>query len=426
MTGQATDTWQQSAARDLMSLGGRLALLVRGEGSSVWDADGNRYLDFLGGIAVNSLGHAHPVFVEAVSAQAATLAHVSNYFASPAQLELAARLKRLAGTGEDGRVFLANSGGEANEMAIKLSRLHGNRPRPDGSTRFTILVVEGAFHGRTMGALSLTPKPAYRDPFEPVLPGVRTVERSLESLEEVFAEASAAGGVAAILVEPSQGEAGVVELPEGFLRRARELTAAHDAPLILDEVQTGSGRTGEWFAFQREGIVPDAVTAAKSIAGGFPLGALITFGAASELFYPGTHNSTFGGNPLASAVANAVLAHIEEEDLLANVVARGEELRAGVAELPLVTGTRGAGLLLGITLAAPVAGPVREEAQRRGLIVNAPTDDVIRIAPAYTIGDAEVAEFLDLFGAALGAVAGTVAPTEQPAGAASTDRKDLP
>ncbi|MBW1638287.1 MULTISPECIES: acetylornithine transaminase [Microbacterium] len=400
--------WQDDAGRDLMNLGGRLALLVRGEGSSVWDADGRRYLDFLGGIAVNCLGHAHPVFVEAVSRQAATLAHVSNYFASPGQLELAARLKRLAGTGERGRVFLANSGGEANEMAIKLSRLHG---RDTG--RSTVLVVEGAFHGRTMGALSLTPKAAYREPFEPVLPGVRTVQRSIESLEEVFAAAVADGGVAAMVVEPIQGEAGVVELPDGFLRRARELTSAHDALLILDEVQTGAGRTGEWFAFQREGIVPDAVTVAKSIAAGFPLGALITFGDASELFYPGTHNSTFGGNPLASATANAVLAHIEDEGLLANVVARGAELRAGVDGLPLVTGTRGAGLLIGITLAAPVAAQVREAAHERGLIVNAPADDVIRIAPAYTIGDAEVAEFLDLFGAAVSAVAASIpTPTE--------------
>ncbi|MBS1905784.1 MAG: acetylornithine transaminase [Actinobacteria bacterium] len=425
MTGQATDTrqleqeWQQSATRDLMSLGGRLALLVRGEGSSVWDADGNRYLDFLGGIAVNSLGHAHPVFVTAVSRQAATLAHVSNYFASPAQLELAARLKRLAGTGETGRVFLANSGGEANEMAIKLSRLHGNRPRPDGSVRTTVLVVEGAFHGRTMGALSLTPKPAYRDPFQPVLPGVRTVQRSISSLESAFDDT-----VAALIVEPIQGEAGVVELPEGFLRRARELATAHDALLILDEVQTGSGRTGEWFAFQREGIVPDAVTVAKSIAAGFPLGALITFGAASDLFYPGTHNSTFGGNPLASAVANAVLGFVEEEGLLANVVARGEQLRAGVAEMPLVTGTRGAGLLIGITLAAPVAGAVREAAQARGLIVNAPTDDVIRIAPAFTIGDPEVAEFLELFGAALAEVAEKTAPVSRNTTDAPSERTE--
>jgi len=398
--------WQDDASRDLMSLGGRLALLSRGEGSAVWDADGNRYLDFLGGIAVNCLGHAHPVFVDAVSRQAATLAHVSNYFASPGQLELAARLKRLAGTGEQGRVFLANSGAEANEMAIKLSRLHGNK-----TGRTTILVVEGAFHGRTMGTLSLTPKAAYREPFQPALPGIRTVERTLESLEAAFDDT-----VTAMIVEPIQGEAGVVELPDGFLARARELTLEHDALLILDEVQTGSGRTGEWFAFQRTGVVPDAVTLAKSIGAGFPLGALITFGAASDLFYPGTHNSTFGGNPLASAVANAVLGHIEDERLLENVKARGAELREAVTALPLVAGTSGAGLLIGIRLTEPVSADVRAAAHERGLIVNAPTDDVIRIAPAYTIGDAEVAEFLDLFGAALRAVAESApAPLESPA-----------
>lgn len=404
--------WNDDAARDLMSLGGRLALLTRGEGSWVWDADDNRYLDFLGGIAVNCLGHAHPVFVEAVSAQAATLAHVSNYFATPPQLEIAARLKRLAGTGERGRVFLANSGTEANEMAIKLARLHGAQPSAGaGAARTRILVVEGAFHGRTMGALSLTPKAAYRDPFLPAVPDIVAVERTLESLEAAFAE----GGVAAMIVEPIQGEAGVVELPEGFLARARALTTAHDALLILDEVQTGSGRTGEWFAFQREGVIPDAVTLAKSIGAGFPLGALITFASASDLFYPGTHNSTFGGNPLASAVANAVLGFVEDEHVLDNVNARGAQLRDGVAALPLVAGTTGAGLLIGVRLSAPVAPAVAAAAQERGLIVNAPTPDVIRIAPAYTIGDTEVQEFLTRFGAALADVAATTTtPSEKP------------
>ncbi|MGF2950414.1 acetylornithine transaminase [Microbacterium alcoholitolerans] len=408
-------TWNDDASRDLMSLGGRLALLTRGEGSWVWDADGNRYLDFLGGIAVNCLGHAHPVFVEAVASQAATLSHVSNYFATPGQLEIAARLKRLAGTGEQGRVYLANSGTEANETAIKLARLHGGK-----TGRTKILVMEGAFHGRTMGALSLTPKALYRDPFLPAVPDVVTVEHSLDSLEAAFAD----GDVAAIMIEPIQGEAGVVELPDGFLARARALADRHDALLILDEVQTGSGRTGEWFAFQREGVIPDAVTLAKSIGAGFPLGALITFGSASDLFYPGTHNSTFGGNPLASAVANAVLGFIEDEHLLDNVNARGAELRTGVAELPLVTATTGAGLLIGIRLSAPVAAEVRAEAHERGLIINAPTADVIRIAPAYTIGDAEVHEFLERFGEALAAVAVPAPTSEIPACAALSERME--
>lgn len=391
-------TWQNDSARDLMSLGGRLALLVRGEGSSVWDADGTRYLDFLGGIAVNSLGHAHPAFVSAVSEQAAVLAHVSNYFATPQQLELAATLKRLAGAEENTRVFFANSGTEANETALKLARLQGNKT---GKT--TILSLRGAFHGRSMGALSLTPKAMYQDPFAPMLPGIRYIDPTIEALEAAFD-----GTIAALFAEPIQGEAGVLPLPEGYLQRARELTREHDALLILDEVQTGMGRTGEWFAFQRDGIVPDAVTLAKGIAGGFPLGALLTFGEASDLFYPGTHNSTFGGNPLATAVGSAVIRTIEENELLSNVVTRGAQLRAAVEKLPLVESTRGAGLLIGIQLSAPVAGQLREAAHERGLIVNAPADDVVRIAPAYTIGDAEVEEFTKIFGDALTAVAATL------------------
>lgn len=390
-------TWQDDAARDLTSLGGRLALLERGEGSHVWDADGKRYLDFLGGIAVNSLGHAHPAFVSAVAAQAATLAHVSNYFATPQQLTFAATLKRLAGTGERGRVFFANSGTEANETAVKLARLHGQK-----TGKGTIVSLEHAFHGRSIGALSLTPKPMYQDPFRPLLPGVVHIEPSMQALEELdWAD------VAAIFIEPIQGEAGVVEHPAGFLARARELATQNDALLIVDEVQTGVGRTGEWFAFQREGIVPDAMTLAKGIAAGFPLGAMVTFGEASDLFYPGTHNSTFGGNPLATAVGQAVVDEIEKSDLRENIVRRGAELRAAVDGLPFVAGTRGQGLLIGIVLSAPVAGRVREAAHERGLIVNAPTDDVIRIAPAYTIGDADIEEFTRLFGAALADVQAT-------------------
>ncbi|MGO1770431.1 MAG: acetylornithine transaminase [Microbacterium sp.] len=392
-------TWKVAAERDLMSLGGRPRLFDHGSGAHVWDADGARYLDFLGGIAVNCLGHAHPVFVEAVSEQAARLSHVSNLFTSQPQLDLAARLKRLAGTGEVGRVFLANAGSEANETAVKLARLHGN---PRG--RSTILSLEGAFHGRSIGALSITPKAAYQDPFAPLLPGTRAIPPTIEALESALA----AGDVAALFVEPIQGEAGVRELPEGYLARARELTRAHDALLILDEVQTGSGRTGEWFAFQRmlpDGVLPDAVTFAKGVGAGFPLGGLITFGAASDLFAPGMHNSTFGGNPLASHVADRVLDHIEREGLLANVERRGAQLREAVEGLPLVTGTRGRGLLIGIALSSPVAQDVVARALDAGLIVNAPAADTIRIAPPYTIGDAEIEEFIDLFGAVLNDVA---------------------
>ncbi|WP_136587817.1 acetylornithine transaminase [Microbacterium hydrothermale] len=393
----ADTSWQDDAGRDLVrSFGDRMALFVRGEGAFVWDGDGKKYLDFLAGIAVNALGHAHPVFVEAITAQAATLAHVSNYFATPPQLAMAARLKRLAGTGESGRVYFGNSGAEANEAALKLARLHGR-----GSDRTRILTLKGGFHGRTMGALALTGKPALQADFLPMVPGVEHIDASVEALEAAMDER-----VAALLVEPIQGEAGVVELPEGYLAAAREITARHGALLIVDEIQTGAGRTGAWFGFQHAGIVPDAITVAKGIGGGFPIGALITFGAASELFFPGTHGSTFGGNALGTAVGGAVLQEIESAGLVANAARRETQLREGIAALgsPLVAGVRGKGLLLGIALSSPVAKAVVAAAQEHGLIVNAANDDTIRIAPPLTIGDAEVEEFLRLFGAALATV----------------------
>jgi acetylornithine aminotransferase len=410
-------TWQDDARRDLVrTFGDRMAMFVRGEGAQLWDDSGRRYLDFLAGIAVDSLGHAHPVFVDAVSRQAATLAHVSNYFATPPQLALASRLKRLAGTGETGRVYFGNSGAEANEAAFKLARLHGGADRP------RILTLRNAFHGRTMGTLALTGKPAMQADFLPMVPGVEHIDATVEALEAALDER-----VAALLVEPIQGEAGVVELPEGYLAAARRLTEASGSLLIIDEIQTGAGRTGEWFAFQREGIVPDAITVAKGMGGGFPIGALITFGAASDLFYPGTHGSTFGGNALATAVAGAVLEEIERAGLVQNALDRGEQLRAGIAQIgsPLVAGTRGAGLLLGVALTHPVAKAVVAAAQEHGLIVNAANDLTIRIAPPLTIGDAEVDEFLELFAASLATVQDALllesdpetphAPTEVPA-----------
>ena len=391
--------WQDDAGKDLVrSFGDRLALFVRGEGCALWDDSGRRYLDFLAGIAVNSLGHAHPVFVEAITAQASTLAHVSNYFATPPQLALAARLKRLAGTGESGRVYFGNSGAEANEAAFKLARLHGKK---SGLTR--ILTLENAFHGRTMGTLAMTGKPAMQADFLPMVPGVEHLPVTIDALTDAFA----AGGVAALVIEPIQGEAGVVELPEGYLRVARELTEQHGALLIIDEIQTGAGRTGAWFAFQHAGITPDAITVAKGIGGGFPIGALITFGEASDLYYPGTHGSTFGGNALGTAVAGAVLGEIERAGLVENAAARGAELRTGIAALgsPLVAGTRGQGLLIGVALTHPVAKAVVAAAQEHGLIINAANDDTIRLAPPLTIGDAEVAEFFELFAASLATVA---------------------
>ncbi|WP_223628560.1 acetylornithine transaminase [Microbacterium sp. EST19A] len=392
--------WQDDVARDLVqNAGDRLALLTRGEGSYLWDADGRRYLDFLAGIAVTSLGHSHPVFVEAISKQAATLAHVSNYFATPPQLALAARLKRLAGAGIDGRVYFSNSGAEANEAAFKLARLHGGTERP------RILALENGFHGRTMGSLAMTAKASMRAPFEPMPGGVEHIPATLEALEAAIDDR-----VAAIIVEPIQGEAGVVELPEGYLAAARSLTLAHGALLIVDEIQTGAGRTGEWFGFNHEGITPDAITLAKGIGGGFPIGALVTYGAASDLFTPGSHGSTFGGNPLGTAVADAVLAEIERAGLVENAARRGEELRALISGIdsPLVSAVRGRGLLIGVALSEPVAGAVVAAAQERGLIVNAANPETVRLAPALTIGDEQLSEFRELFTAALADVSASV------------------
>ncbi len=386
-------TWQEDAGRDLVrSFGERMALFVRGEGSHLWDADGKRYLDFLAGIAVDSLGHAHPVFVAALANQAATLAHVSNYFATPPQLELAARLKRLAGTGDSGRVYFGNSGAEANEAAFKLARLHGGAERP------RILALNDAFHGRTMGTLALTGKPWMQEPFLPMTPGVEFIDSTVEALEAALDDR-----VAALFVEPVKGEAGVIDLPEGFLAAARELTARHGALLIVDEIQTGAGRTGEWFAFQHAGITPDAITVAKGIGGGFPIGALITFGAASELFYPGTHGSTFGGNALGTAVAGAVLGEIERAGLVRNAAERGEQLRTAILGIDsaLIGGVRGRGLLLGVALTHPVAKAVVAAAQEHGLVINAPNDETLRLVPALTIGDVEIDEFVELLTASL-------------------------
>lgn len=403
--------WQDDAARDLVhNVSDRYALFVRGEGSSLWDADGKRYLDFLAGIAVTSLGHAHPVFVDAVATQAATLAHVSNFFATPPQLALAAQLKRLAGTGPTGRVYFGNSGAEANEAAFKLARLHGAADN-GGAGRPRILALKDAFHGRTMGTLALTGKPYMQAPFVPMVPGVEFIDSTVEALEQAIDDR-----VAALFVEPIKGEAGVIPLPDGFLAAARELTSRRGALLIVDEIQTGAGRTGAWFAFQHEGITPDAITVAKGIGGGFPIGALITFGAASELFYPGTHGSTFGGNALATAVSTAVLGEIERAGLVENAAVRGDQLREAIDAIgsSLVDGCRGRGLLIGVSLRHPVAGAVVAAAQQHGLIVNAANDATVRIAPALTIGDVEIDEFIDLFTRALRTVEDALVLDETP------------
>jgi len=347
---------------------------------------------------VNALGHAHPALVQAAARQAATLVHVSNYFSTPWQIELAERLVELAGLGGSGRVFFANSGTEANEAAFKLARLN----RGDGS-RTRLLALESSFHGRTMGAMALTGKPGMRAPFEPMPAGVEHLPLSIEALEAAMDER-----VAALIVEPILGETGVIPLPEGYLRRARELTQRHGALLIVDEIQTGIGRTGAWFAFQHEGIVPDAITVAKALGGGVPIGALLTTGWASELFGAGQHGSTFGGNPFATSVALAVVDEIAASGLLANASRRGAQIREMVLGLgsPLVAELRGRGLLLGVGLAEPVAARVAAAALEQGLIVNATNERSIRLAPPLIVGDAELAAFGERFAAALRAVEG--------------------
>ncbi len=396
ITGTATDAVRERFARVAMrSAPSPMAVLDHGRGALVWDVDGTEYLDFLSGIAVNALGHAHPVVVEAIAAQAGRALHVSNYFTTPQAVAFAERLVRLTGVGETGRVYPANSGAEAIEAAVKLARRTG-RPR--------ILAFEGGFHGRTMGALALTGKAALRAPFEPGLPGVEHLPTDLTALE-----AALGPDVAAVVLEPIKGEAGVVPLPDDFLLEARRLTREHGALLIVDEIQTGAGRTGDWFAFQHgRGAgddLPDAIVVAKGIGGGVPIGALVTRGAASELFTLGQHGSTFGGNPLATGVADAVLAEIERAGLVQNARARGEQLRQGILALesPLVAEVRGRGLLHGVGLTAPVAPRLVADALDRGLIINTANDESIRLAPPLIIGDAEVDRFLDLFAAVLSA-----------------------
>lgn len=380
------------------AFGAPLATLVRGEGCYVWDAGGKQYLDFLGGVAVNALGHAHPAVVEAVCDQVATLGHISNFFISEPQVQLASRLSELADLGDDTRIFFTNSGAEANEAAFKMVRLHGAQT---GKTR--VVALEGAFHGRTMGALALTSKEAYRAPFQPLPGPVTHVAPEARALEEAMED-----DVAAVFVEPILGEAGVRELPPGFLLAARELTEQNNALLVVDEVQTGIGRTGEWFAHHGHGaddkrVRPDIVTVAKGLGAGIPVGAAIAGPRAAGLFYPGSHGSTFAGNPLSSRVALAVLRTIEEDDLLQNARVMGERLRSRIEGMgePLVVSTSGAGLLIGVHLAEPVAVRVAAEALALGLIVNAPNPSTVRLAPPLIVEPLQINQFMELFAAAL-------------------------
>ena len=370
--------WQERYAGAVMNTFGPPKLvLVRGEGAHVWDAEGKEYVDLLGGIAVNALGHAHPALVAAVTEQLTTLGHVSNFFTSAPQVELAERLLSLVGA--DGRVFFTSSGTEANEAAFKLTRRTG---------RTHLVAAEGSFHGRTMGSLALTSKEAYRAPIEP-LPGDVTFVRYGD--EAALAKA-VTDQTAAVILEPIQGEAGVVVPPAAYLAAAREITRDNGALLWLDEVQTGIGRTGEWFA----GPVADAdvVTVAKGLGGGIPVGACVALGEAATLLQPGNHGTTFGGNPVACAAALAVRDTIEKDGLLEHATAMGERLRAGLAADERVPEVRGRGLLVGLDLSRPLSAEVAAAALAHGFIVNNPTPDRVRLAPPLVIGHDDVDAFL--------------------------------
>lgn len=379
----ATADWLARYADAVMNtFGTPQRVLARGEGVRVWDVDGKEYLDLLGGIAVNALGHAHPAVVDAVSGQLRILGHVSNFFASEPQIELAERLVALAGAGP-GRVFFTNSGAEAVEAAFKVTRRTG---------RSKVVAATGSFHGRTMGALALTSTAAYREPFEP-LPG------DVEFVPYGDADALAAAvddTTAAIVLEPIQGEAGVIVPPTGYLTAARSIADDHGTLMWLDEIQTGIGRTGAWFDHHHQNVKPDLLTVAKGLGGGIPVGACLAFGDAAGLLQPGQHGSTFGGNPVAAAAALAVLTVIADDGLMDNAVKVGELLAAGLAGHPLVAEVTGRGLLRGVVLTSPVAVPVRDAALDAGVIVNAAAADRLRLAPPLILSPADARHAVDV------------------------------
>ncbi|WP_082147619.1 acetylornithine transaminase [Mycobacterium nebraskense] len=368
--------------------------LASGDGAVVTDVDGNTYLDLLGGIAVNVLGHRHPAVIEAVTHQMATLGHTSNLYASEPGIALAEELVALLGADAPTRVFFCNSGTEANEVAFKLSRLTG---------RTKLVAAQGGFHGRTMGSLALTGQPSKQAPFEP-LPGYVT------HVPYGDADALAAAvddATAAVFLEPIMGEGGVVVPPGGYLTAARDITSRHGALLVLDEVQTGMGRTGAFFAHQHDGVTPDVVTMAKGLGGGLPIGACLAVGRAAELMTPGLHGSTFGGNPICAAAARAVLRVIADEDLVRHADLLGKSVRHGIESLnhPLIDHVRGRGLLQGMVLTAPRAKEAENAARGAGFLVNAAAPDVIRLAPPLIVTEAQ----LDGFIAALPGILDTAA-----------------
>ena len=357
--------------------------LVKGKGLVVTDADGKQYLDFLGGIATNILGHAHPAIVKAVTKQVSTLSHVSNFYVHPHAVELAEKLAALTGD-KSAKVFFCQSGAEANEAALKLSRRTG---------KLRIVAAQGAFHGRTMGALSLTGQPAKREPFLPLVKGVKHVPfGDIEAMRKAVTKKTAM-----VIIEPIMGEAGVIVPPADYLRELRVLCDAKGALLVIDAVQTGMGRTGDWFGYEYSGITPDVITLAKGLGGGLPLGAMIALGKAADLFQSGDHGSTFGGNPVTTAAGLAAIKFIETQKILKKVEKQGVYLMQELALIPGVAEVRGAGLLLGIELENLKAADIAKALQNEGVLVNAANPTTIRLAPALIVTDAQLKKFISIF-----------------------------
>ena len=357
--------------------------LVKGKGIVVTDADGKSYLDFLGGIATSILGHAHPAIVKAVTKQVSVLSHVSNFYAHPNAIALAEKLTKMTGD-KNAKVFFCQSGAEANEAALKLSRRTG---------KVRVVAAQGAFHGRTMGALSLTGQPSKREPFLPLIKGVKHVPYGdIDAMRKAITKKTAM-----VIIEPIMGEAGVIVPPAEYLQQLRELCDKNGSLLVIDAVQTGMGRTGDWFGYEYSGITPDVITLAKGLGGGLPLGAMIALGKAADLFQPGDHGSTFGGNPVTTAAGLAAIEFIESKKILAKVEKQGAHLMQELALIPGVKEVRGAGLLLGIELESLKASDVSDAMRNSGVLVNAANATTIRIAPALIVTDAQINKFISLF-----------------------------
>ena len=357
--------------------------LVKGKGIVMTDADGKQYLDFLGGIATSILGHAHPAIVKAVTHQISTLSHVSNFYAHPNSVQLAEKLTAMTGD-KNAKVFFCQSGAEANEAALKLSRRTG---------KVRVVAAQGAFHGRTMGALSLTGQQAKREPFLPLIKGIKHVPfGDIDAMRKAVTKKTAM-----VIIEPIMGEAGVIVPPADYLQQLRKLCDEKGALLVIDAVQTGMGRTGDWFGYEYSGIKPDVITLAKGLGGGLPLGAMIALGKAADLFQPGDHGSTFGGNPVTTAAGLAAITFIESQNILKKVEKQGAELMQELALVPGVSEVRGAGLLLGIELTTANSSAIATALRNEGVLVNAANATTIRIAPALIVTDVQIKKFISIF-----------------------------